>query len=246
MSNNLDLTQVSEGMTNADVAINDKGGDIDAALTEIFTADCTAGDVTVTSAQYRRAAKLVATNVTVARQLILPAVKRFVIVENAAANTAKLTVKVGTTTIDLTHGQAAWFYTDGTANGLQQIGGGSSSAIEFIIGDGVNPVGTGIQGYIEVPFSCEITVGTLLADQTGSVVVDIYKCSYIDFAPGTHPVPADSITASAPLTISSAVKSQDSTLTGWTKTINAGEILAFAVNSAATITRVTVSLKVSK
>lgn len=249
MSNNLDLTQVAESQTNADVAINDKGGDIDAALTEILTADCTAGDVTVTSANYRRAVKITATNVSVARQLILPAVKRPIIVESAAANSDVLTVKVGATTIALSPGDVGWFYTDGTTDGLQQIGAGSAggaSAIEFIIGDGVNPIGTGIQGYIEVPFACDITAGTLLADQSGSIVVDVFKCTYAAFAPGTHPVSADKITASAPLTISGAMKSQDSTLTGWTTHIDAGDILGFNVNSAATITRVTVSLKVSK
>ena len=249
MSNNLDLTQVSESQTNADAAINDKGGDIDAALTEIFTADCTTGDVTVTAAQYRRAVKISVTNVSVPRALTLPAVKRAIIIDNVSANTDVVTITVGTTTIDLPKGDVGWFYTDGTTNGLQQIGAGSSggeSAIEFIIGDGVNPVGTGIQGYISVPFACDITVGSLLADQTGSITVDVFKCTYAAFAPGTHPVSSDKITASAPLTISSAMKSQDSTLTGWTKHIDADDILGFNVNSAATITRVTVILKVSK
>ena len=43
-----------------------------------------------------------------------------------------------------------------------------------------------------------------------------------------------------------AQKSQDSTLTGWTTAVAAGDILAFNVDSTATITRVTISLKVEK
>jgi len=82
----------------------------------------------------------------------------------------------------------------------------------------------------------------VLADQTGSIVVDIWKDSYANFPP----TDADSITASAPPTISSAQKSQDSTLTGWTTSISAGDILAFNVDSCSTIARVTLSLKVEK
>lgn len=248
MSNNLDLTQVSENQANADVAINDKGGQLDAAVTETLVVDVTAGNVTVTAANYRRAIHLLVSNASVARTVTLPAVKRAVMVESDAANTAIVTIKVGTTSFTLDHGKSCWVYTDGTTNGLVQVGaaGGGTSAIEFIIGDGANVPGTGIQGYLEIPFDCEIQVGTLLADQTGSVVIDVFKCSYSAFDVTTHPVSGDKITGSAPLTISSAVKSQDNTLTGWTKTLSAGDILAFNLNSVTSITRVTVSLKVSR
>jgi len=82
----------------------------------------------------------------------------------------------------------------------------------------------------------------MLADQSGSIVVDIWKDTYANFPP----TDADTITASAPPTISSAQKSQDAILTGWTKAISAGNILAFNVDSCTTITRVTISLKVNK
>lgn len=82
----------------------------------------------------------------------------------------------------------------------------------------------------------------MLADQSGSIVVDIWKDTYANFPPDN----ADSITAAAPPTISGAQKSQDATLTGWTTAIAAGDILAFNVDSCATITRVTISLKVEK
>ncbi|GAI52053.1 unnamed protein product, partial [marine sediment metagenome] len=79
-------------------------------------------------------------------------------------------------------------------------------------------------------------------DISGSIVIDIWKDTYANFPP----TDADSITASAPPTISTAQKSQDATLIGWTKTINAGDILAFNVDSCATITRVTLALKIKK
>ena len=77
---------------------------------------------------------------------------------------------------------------------------------------------------------------------SGDIVVNIWKSTYADFPP----VVGGKITADAPPTLDGAQKSQDATLTGWTKTINAGDILAFNVDSAATVTRVTLALKVKK
>jgi hypothetical protein len=122
------------------------------------------------------------------------------------------------------------------------IGNLADAAIEFVIDGGGSAITTGVKGFIEVPFGCTITAVRLLADQSGSIVIDIWKDSYANYPP----VDADSITASAPATISSATKSEDTTLTGWTTTIAAGNILGFNVDSATTITRVTVSLSVSR
>jgi len=114
--------------------------------------------------------------------------------------------------------------------------------ITFIIDGGGSVITTGQKGHLEIPFACTINQVTMLADQPGSIVVDIWKEIYTYFPP----TDADSITASAPPTISSAQKSKDSTLTGWTTAIDAGDILAFNVDSCTTITRVTISLKVVK
>jgi len=114
--------------------------------------------------------------------------------------------------------------------------------INFIIDGGGSAITTGQKGHLEIPFAGTIQQVTMEADQSGSIVVDIWKNTYANFPP----TDADSITASAPPTISSAQKSQDSTLTGWTKGITAGDILAFNVDGCTTITRVTISLKVTK
>jgi len=116
------------------------------------------------------------------------------------------------------------------------------ATITFIIDGGGSEITTGEKGHLEIPFACTINRITMLADQSGSIVVDIWKDTYANFPP----TDADSITASAPPTISAAQKSQDSTLTDWTTAIAAGDILAFNVDSVTTITRVTISLKVTK
>lgn len=114
--------------------------------------------------------------------------------------------------------------------------------ISFIIDGGGSAITTGEKGHLEIPFACTINQVTMLADQSGSIVVDIWKDTYANFPPTV----ADTITASAKPTITTAQKSQDSTLTGWTTAIAAGDILAFKVDSITTITRVTISLKVTK
>ena len=116
------------------------------------------------------------------------------------------------------------------------------ASISFIIDGGGSAITTGEKGHLEIPFACTINQVTMLADQSGSIVVDIWKDSYANFPP----TDADSITAAAPPTISAAQKSQDGTLTDWTTAITAGDILAFNVDSIATCTRVTISLKVTK
>jgi len=114
--------------------------------------------------------------------------------------------------------------------------------ITFIIDGGGAEIALGEHGHLEIPFACTIQRVTMLADQAGSIVVDIWKDTYANFPPTN----ADSITAAAPPTIAGPQKSQDSTLTGWTTAIAAGDILAFNVDSVTDIERVTISLKVVK
>lgn len=115
-------------------------------------------------------------------------------------------------------------------------------SITIIIDGGGSAITTGQKGHLEIPFDCEIERATLLADVSGSIVIDIWKDTYANFPPTV----ADTITAAAKPTLAAAQKYQDATLTGWTKAIVAGDILAFNVDSAATVTRVTLALKVKK
>jgi hypothetical protein len=112
--------------------------------------------------------------------------------------------------------------------------------IEFVIDGGGAVLTTGVKGDLEIPFDCTITAARLFAAQSGSVVVNVWKDTYANFPP----VVGDKITASAPPTISTATNSEDVTLTGWTTSIVAGDVLRFNVDSVTTITRVTISLTV--
>jgi hypothetical protein len=114
--------------------------------------------------------------------------------------------------------------------------------VGITIDGGGSAITTGVKGYIAVPYNCTIIEATMLADTSGSAVVDVWKDAYANYPPTV----ADTITASAKPTISAAVKSKDTTLTGWTTTITAGDTIGFNVDSASTITRLHVLLKVRK
>lgn len=125
---------------------------------------------------------------------------------------------------------------------VQMTANQRTSAVIWTIDGGGAPITTGQKGYIQVPFACTITAARSFADQSGSIVVDVWKDAYANYPP----TDSDSITASAPITISATTKSEDATLTGWTKTIAAGDILGFNVDSVSTITRLTIVLTVTK
>ena len=121
---------------------------------------------------------------------------------------------------------------------------GSTSArtrtIDMIIDGGGSTITTGVKGYISFPVAATITGARTLADQSGSIVIDVWKDTYANYPPTV----ADTITASAKPTLSSAIKANDTTLTGWTTSIAAGDVLGFKVDSATTVTRVILQLTV--
>jgi hypothetical protein len=124
MSNNLDLVQVAAAQNQKEVTINDQAGQLDAALTEQFDADVSAGNVALTSEAYRRAVHIKATGAaTAGRTVTLQAIKKFSVISNFSL-THSVGFVLGATTITLgpapsaTEPSMAVVYTDGTANGL--------------------------------------------------------------------------------------------------------------------------------
>lgn len=115
------------------------------------------------------------------------------------------------------------------------------SSITFIFSGAGSPILSGYAGDVSIPFACTIVESSLVADQTGSIVIGVSKSSYAGF-PGS----LTSIVASAPPTLSAAQKSTDSTLTGWTTSVAANDVLRFSVTSASSVTNVTLSLKVKR
>jgi hypothetical protein len=114
--------------------------------------------------------------------------------------------------------------------------------ISIVIGDGVNTITTGVKGYLPVDFAATITQWTLVADASGSIVIDVYKDTYANYPPTV----ADTIAGSEKPTLSSVQKNQDTSLSTWTTAIAAGDILGFNVDSITTCKQVTLTLKCTR
>ncbi len=153
----------------------------------------------------------------------------------------------GAASIPLAIGLSANISSDGT-NYFAAISVGSAgvanntASILTIIDNGVSAIPAGLQWDIPLDFNGIINQVTMLADAVGSIVVDIWKDTFAAYPPTV----ADSITAAAKPTITATLKSQDATLVGWTTVFSAGDTLRFNIDSAATIKRLAMSLKVTK
>jgi hypothetical protein len=110
------------------------------------------------------------------------------------------------------------------------------------IDGGGSAITTGVKGYITIPYNCTITGWDIFSDISGSIVVDVWKDTYANFPPTV----ADTIAGSEKPTLSSATKNQDNNLTTWTTSVSSGDIIGFNVDSASTLTRVNLIIKVSK
>ncbi len=125
---------------------------------------------------------------------------------------------------------------------VAQSAAGVTRAPTFIIDGGGTVFVTGVAGSLYIPFTCTISAVTLLAPkESGSVVVDIWKTPVGSFPANS----GNSICASDLPTLSSAQHSQDTTLTGWTLAIAAGDTLTFNVNSVTSLTKLTITLTVA-
>jgi|SRR5262245_61730219 len=115
------------------------------------------------------------------------------------------------------------------------------ATIEFTFGNGVDALTTSEPAqWVELPFDGTIERATLVADISGGVVLDVQVTDYAGWPADA----SDSICGSAKPTLSSAIKSQDTTLTGWTTALTQGQFMRVAVDSAATLKRVVLSLYV--
>jgi hypothetical protein len=117
-------------------------------------------------------------------------------------------------------------------------------AINYVIDGGGTVIIAGTVGFLEVPFACHVDRWTLLADQHGSVVIDIWRDGYSNYPP----TDADSMPGTTNMpAISGTVAAQGTDLSGWgTQGISSGDILAYHVDSCTSIELCTIALKVRK
>lgn len=119
-------------------------------------------------------------------------------------------------------------------------GGGAGSFKVTFDGQG-SVLATGNATLLYFNSALTITGIVLLApNESGSIQLAINKITYTSF-PGS----GSSIVASAPPVISSAQKSKNTTLTGWTTSLAADDILIVSIASVTTLTKVQMFLLVN-
>jgi len=98
----------------------------------------------------------------------------------------------------------------------------------FAIGDpGGGVIPTGTKGYLSIPFACTITGWRLIADTAATVTADVWKIG----SGVTLPTNANSITASAKPGLSAATVARSTTLTGWTTSVIALDMLGIEIEA---------------
>jgi hypothetical protein len=140
---------------------------------------------------------------------------------------------------DVTDGQALVF--DGTEWVNQNVATSSEGAITYNL-DGLTAVIIPNNDYpmLTVPFNCEIIDWSIVSDVVGSIEIDIWRAN------GTIPTVSDSIVGGNYIELITQQINSDTTLTGWTTNLIAGDILKFNVNSATLVTQITIVLKITK
>jgi hypothetical protein len=111
-------------------------------------------------------------------------------------------------------------------------GAGGLHVVTFAIDGGGSAITTGdIKNYPTADYACTIIRIDISADQSGSITVDVWK------AAGAIPTSGNKISASAPLTLSSAQLAQNGSLSGWTTAVAVGDVFGFNVATATTVTK---------
>ncbi len=109
-------------------------------------------------------------------------------------------------------------------------------AASFLIDGGGAVITTGVKGDLVIPFAGTITGWTALADQGGSINVNVWRSTYAAYPP----ISGGSLFT---LAISSTNKAQSG---GISHAIAAGDVIRFNVSSVTTIQRVTLSLTITR
>jgi hypothetical protein len=119
-----------------------------------------------------------------------------------------------------------------------KLGKVANKTFGVVIDGGGSDITTGVKGDVVIPYDMTITSWTLLGNQDGDIVISLWKSTYETFPPNL----SGSITGSQKPTLDSADKAQSTSLTGWTTTITAGDIIRFNVDSCSGITRATLTI----
>ena len=112
--------------------------------------------------------------------------------------------------------------------------GNTIGSLGITVDGGGIAVTTGSKGYVIIPYNATINNWYITSDVSGSIVVDIKRSGSSIVGAGNKP------TLSAASYATAAVS-------GWTSTsITAGDVFEFSVDSASTVTKINLVVKITK
>lgn len=115
------------------------------------------------------------------------------------------------------------------------------ASLQFVIDGSGAPITAGQDAELpDVPFSCRIIGWTLTADRIGSAQVTVSRAAY-----GDYPNFSEISGTEKPI-LDNAQKSQDIALSTWSVNLNTGDVLRAHIDSADTIERLHIGLRVQE
>lgn len=133
------------------------------------------------------------------------------------------------------------------ANGDFDVNGVDTEDIDIMLehtsDNGASVLATGVKGDKYCDITGTIIRWTIEADQSGSMVWDIWKKA---FSANSPPTVANTITASAKPTLTTAQSATGTSLTGWTTAVTAGDTFRFNLDSVTTCTRAVLTLTIRR
>jgi hypothetical protein len=121
----LSITELADGQVDQFATANEMVRALEGATQNYLSVDLSAGNATLSLANYQDYFVFVSSGNTVSRSITVQQNKRFFAVRNGGS--AALSVILGSTTKTLPAGETAIYYTDGAANGLYTFAASASS-----------------------------------------------------------------------------------------------------------------------
>jgi hypothetical protein len=118
-------------------------------------------------------------------------------------------------------------------------GGSSTKTVGVVFDGGGSPPTAGSVGYLVCQTTGTIDQWSIVADTSGSAVVDVWK------AAGAIPTDANRIAGTEKLTLSAQQLASDTSLSTWTTAVTAGDVFGFELESVSTCTRLTCEVRLT-
>lgn len=245
-TSNLQITYLEAAQSQKEVSIN-AGLDAVDGLVDSYDLSTTGGTTVVTEANARKGAirvtGVLASGAIVELPVDMNGGHRLVINATTGAFTVQVRYGPAGTLHTVTQGASAVVADTWKQEIPSSTFAGLTGALAVAFDGGGSDIAVGSQVRIHCPFGFTLNEWTLLADASGSIVIDVWKDTYANYPPTN----ADSITNGSEPELSTADKAQDTDISDWTTvTVSAGDTLIFNVDSCSGITNATLILKYTR